>query len=188
MTPEAFLAALGEQPWRKPWPTSIKGWTRFMAPRIRGACSGRFCCSRTGAAAPLAVQDGGLHREHLFDFTFYRDDAFYRLPEVIVEHENSHRPGAFMYDFWKLMLGYAPLRVMFGYAANEHGVASRAALIHSTSTNAGWVYPPGVSDLVLLRSRETPPMEWQILERRDGSSSWTARRWTEGGENVVSER
>jgi len=57
-------------------------------------------------------------REYLFDFTLYPEWKDYSLPSLIIEHENQWSDGTFMLDFWKLMMGLAPLRVMFWVCGN----------------------------------------------------------------------
>jgi hypothetical protein len=66
-------------------------------------------CSHLGQHAPTNLGDAtkskGWAREFLFDFTLYENWTNYAQPVVIIEHENNWNTGAFMMDFWKLMLG-----------------------------------------------------------------------------------
>jgi hypothetical protein len=115
-------------------------------------------------------------QECLFDFTLYREWRDYSLPSVIIEHENQWTDDAFMFDFWKLMMGFAPLRVMFGYAGTQPQLERRIEHIRAQAKANGWNYPQGVEDLVLLRSPDMSSREWRLLSR-DGTE-WMERVWT----------
>ncbi len=138
-------------------------WTGFMLDKIvdlAEANSMHVCASRLGR-----THDPRRHmsREYLFDLTIYDADRWkmeWSLPNVIVEHENAWNEGAFLADFWKLQLGFAPLRVMIGYAQHKAAVDALAKTVVEVARTSRWTQPDGTEDLVLLRC----PVAWGRAE------------------------
>ena len=138
--------------------------------------AGLGVCSTHGGNAPAdwksATKKRGWAREFLFDFTMYRDWRDFSQPEVILEHENVWHVDAFMRDFWKLMFGYAPLRVMIGYRRDAADGAYLKAIRQHASAR-GWRYPPGVEDLVLIGHYGMAPQAFHVVIRSADSEEWS---------------
>ncbi|WP_194869659.1 hypothetical protein, partial [Myxococcus sp. AB025B] len=127
-------------------------------------------CASVGRCAPgnwkLATKETGLAREFLFDFTMYHDfEGDYAQPEIILEHENVWHLDAFMEDFWKLMFGYAPLRVMIGYHRDMNHVNEYIDAIRRFDRERRWRYPAGVEDLVLIGHRQMEARGFRVVNR-----------------------
>ena len=129
-------------------------------------------CSQGLGKLPGRKLDPSRHlpTEFLFDITIYKasDWEDWSLPSIIIEHENEWTERAFFQDFWKLLLGNANLRVMFGYARTAKDVDERAAALLRHEAKSSWSYPESVEDLVLLRCPSDGGMpwpEWRLLHR-----------------------
>lgn len=120
-----------------------------------------------------AKKEEGLKREYLYDFTFYRTWQPYELPEVIVEHENAWSEGGFLLDFWKLMFGSAPLRVMFGYGRELKRARKYLESAWAEKRKNNWYFPPKTEDLVLLGFRDMEPRAFEVYRRRCGETDWS---------------
>lgn len=180
MNANEFLRAFGES-FFEPAPLGATAWTNYMAKRIRGVADAKDLrlCTTTGSAIEKSAGEESKHWrcEYLFDFTLYRKEwEDYSLPLVIIEHENQWNSAAFMFDFWKLMIGFAPLRVMFGYAGTQALLEQRIQGIRDNARASAWNYPESVEDLVLLRSPDMDTKTWQILSRE--GTVWRDRTWT----------
>jgi hypothetical protein len=182
MNADEFLKAfaVSYQPAPAPGRDGATPWTEYMANRVWRIVTAHelHLCTTTGSIRPPTDPVALEHwrRECLFDFTLYEKGWHdYSLPSVIIEHENSWRHEAFMFDFWKLMMGFAPLRVMFGYVGTETQLDERFEHIRRHAHTSGWRYPEHVEDLVLLRSPEMDTKEWRVLSRAE--NVWTARPW-----------
>lgn len=176
----SFLVALGASFDAVPRglvPGAERGpWTEFISERILAAAT--HCrwhvCAETIDVAPGEDFPTANHerKEYQFDFTLYAEKnwTWYALPDVILEHENDWNVQSFLNDFWKLLAGYAPLRVMMGYASNPSKVDELVQAITRHASESRWRYPNDVDDLVLLRCPE-PGMawpEWRVLVRLHG--------------------
>jgi hypothetical protein len=183
MNADRFLRAFGASFFEPPpWKGARLGatpWTDYMAERIwrMAHAEDLHLCTTTGRVIEQGTPAQLEHwrREYLFDFTMYSGWEDYSLPAVIIEHENEWRDEAFMLDFWKLMMGFAPLRVMLGYAGNQTQLEQRVRTIRESARLSGWSYPQGVEDLVLLRSPDMDTKTWCVLSR-DGAV-WRDRTW-----------
>lgn len=166
---EALIEAIRAQGPGDLWRTT-SGSTVYMTGRLAAVAQAHnrvICASTLGAWQGERLEHEP--REYLFDVTIYREREDYALPEIVIEHENSHRPEAFLFDFWKLMMGYARLRVMIGYAAGHAERDALAASIVSPRIKAP--LPAGTEDLVMIGRRGMAPDEWLLLSRR-GSDRW----------------
>jgi len=143
------------------------------------------CCKYTSAATAPHIHprprtgeetmEEGIHREYLFDFTWYRSWNLYAQPIVLIEHENQWRKRDFMLDFWKLCLGSAPLRVMFGYTRHIGEWEGRLEGINSTIEEQKWVLPPDTEDLIFMGHRDMHPSGFQVLVRAPGQRVFESR-------------
>lgn len=110
-----------------------------------------------------------MHREYLFDMTWYGEWEKWSQPVVIIEHENKWNHDEFLIDHWKLMMGFAPLRVSFGYARSEEDRRKLAASLHQMCSSPKWVFPSECEDLVFLGYREMPSKRsFMLLHRPRG--------------------
>lgn len=153
-------------------------WTEFMT-RVLLRTSNRLKLGLCSQYLPVeqvdwakASKERGLRREYLFDFTMFKGWSGYELPRVVVEHENLYSKAEFLLDFWKLMLGFAPLRVMFGYTRRENQVLKRWNDVEGLSRTRDWVYPAESSDLVLIGHREMEPTGFKVWTRLAGQTEW----------------
>lgn len=183
MSGDEFLLALGET-FAAP---SVAGsarktktsdeWTRFMTARLLELADSKqlhVCGRNLGTRTACGAEDRHLAREFMFDFTLYADADWteWGLPSIIIEHENHWSQAAFLQDFWKLLVGYAPLRVMFGYAKEQDGVDALVSVVLGHAKASRWRYPPVTEDLVLLRCPEMAWPTWRVLRRDAGSEAW----------------
>jgi len=175
MDATAFLSALSRsfKKNRAQLPAAVQPatWTLFMQRCLLALAEDHgmhVCAQGLGRRSGLHV-DPNQHKaaESLFDFTLFKpaDWEAWSLPSVIIEHENQWTEQAFLQDFWKLLVGYAPLRVMFGYAGSVADVDARVRALLTHEVQSRWSYPADVEDLVLLRSPVMPWPEWRILYR-----------------------
>lgn len=119
-------------------------------------------------------QRGGQTREWLWDLTWYNvnESKSFVRPEVIIEHENHLGDVAFLDDLWKVLCGFAPLRVMIGYTRSTQEALEKRQLAVRNAVE-GWTFPEDVADLVILRRYGEP--QWQVLERDPGAHTFTLR-------------
>ncbi|MCP3063083.1 hypothetical protein LXT21_30340 [Myxococcus sp. K38C18041901] len=154
-----------------------KNWTQFMARRLQAAARelNLAACS-TSIEAPRdwapSMMKTGWAREFLFDYTLFSDWGTFTQPVVILEHENNWNVHSFMEDFWKLMVGYAPLRVMIGYGRDANHVEEYVTAIRESAIKGKWRYPPAVEDLVLIGHGEMTPRGFKVVNRRAESQEW----------------
>jgi len=153
-------------------------WTAYMARKVFELArkNDLGVCSHVGNCAPPGFEDAtkvtGWAREFLFDFTLYHNWSNFSEPVVIIEHENNWNTGAFMADFWKLLLGYAPLRVMIGYQRTAGRVREYFDAIRSNAARERWRYPADTEDLVLVGHERMAPQGFHVLRRSMGSREW----------------
>lgn len=176
MDAKRFLEALGAAmhgAGNPRWNGSPAQWTLYMLSRLLDAANANslHMCAR-------GIGRGNGHhmaQEFLFDITMYDQVRWvdWGQPSIIIEHENLWSDESFYADFWKLLVGFAPLRVMFGYANNEADVRTRAANLSQKGAASGWTYPSGVEDLVVLRSPDMNWPDWVVVHRPDGRG-WSA--------------
>ena len=149
-------------------------WTYYMTGRLLALANSASAhvCSRTLGQIPAVGQGQHESQEYLFDFTLYEknDWRHWSLPSVIIEHENQWSEREFLVDFWKVLVGFAPLRVMFGYTKERSGTAGLANTIDSHASTSRWRYPVDVEDLVLLRAPEMTWPHWTVLYRANGKA------------------
>lgn len=153
-------------------------WSAFLFARLKAIASshGLWWAGRghRGATRPRATV--GEHREYLWDFTMYDNDAAgaWNLPQVVVEHENDHSLDAFRFDHWKTLCAVAPLRVAIGYAGKQP--STRADWVTQINVAAreklnGWYLPSGTEDLIALG--------YYGMTQGDGNFRFWRRRGTE---------
>jgi hypothetical protein len=118
------------------------------------------------------TQDDGLRREYLYDYTMFSGWEGSELPTVLVEHENLYSEAEFFLDFWKVMFGFAPLRVMIGYTTKADGVVARWESVRKVTVARKWIYPMQSDDLVLIGHPEMQPTGFKVWRRSAGSESW----------------
>lgn len=187
MNADEFLAALANSLDDNPPPARTRtklrtatAWTSYMTERILDVAqaTAAHVCARTISPGRKAHE----RSEYLFDFTFYVTDwKDYSLPIVLIEHENQWNEKAFLRDFWKLMFGYAPLRVMFGYTASTKKTTLLVERLRSEAAASSWKYPADTEDLVFIGHRGMGALDWRILHRACGSSDWNARAFPPPG-------
>ena len=116
----------------------------------------------------------GHGRELLYDGVWLpQNDGSYRLPHVLIEHENGTTPEHFIYDMRKLMMAWAPLRVMIGYVPVGHDPHERIETIRRAAETGRWVYPNDCEDLVLVDPYWMhSPRDYLVLHRPAGSSKF----------------
>lgn len=154
-------------------------WTGFMVGRIEQTA--RFlelgiCSNLLGSATDdwrIAERETGLRREYLYDFTLFRTWEKYEQPVALIEHENAWNKEDFLLDFWKLLFGFAPLRVMFGYASTGNAARKYIDAIHQASAKNQWRFPEGVEDLVLLGNQAMEATGFEVFHRT--GSQWENR-------------
>ncbi|HRI65763.1 MAG TPA: hypothetical protein PK156_16065 [Polyangium sp.] len=176
-----FLDALAK-PLKKlqpPKSSSSQDWTVYMTQCLFDAAKKHLhvhMCSRTLQKVDGPPKGSLTHmsKEFLYDITLYASANWedWSLPDVIVEHENHHSHQAFLWDFWKLLTGHAPLRVMFGYANGSDGVEERVKLVHNTAAKSKWQYPNDSEDLVIVRAPNMTWSTWRVLYRRRKTKTW----------------
>lgn len=109
----------------------------------------------------------------------HKNGGSYRLPEVVIEHENGTSEKNFIYDMRKLMMAWAPLRVMIGYVPRgDHKPADRLATIRAAAAKGHWTYPDGCADLALVGPYwMNTPRDYLVLHRPPGSGKFGERGW-----------
>lgn len=157
-------------------------WTAFIT-RVLHTVARRAdlgCCCRSGEHPASPEGDTlrtGARVEYLFDFTWFNHWTRYALPVVIIEHENEPDVTKFMNDFWKLMFGYAPLRVMIGYACRQNW-QQYLATISEQAQLAQWQYPTNVEDLVLIGKYDAiEPRGYRVIYRRPRTRTFRDIGW-----------
>lgn len=153
-------------------------WTAWMTERLHDTAdaNGLSCCckdDRHGAEFGSEVgQTRGYKRERLFDLTWYAPWVPFQLPEVIIEHENAHSWPAFLADHWKLMVGFAPLRVSFGYHKDPAALDLYTGRLNELAIKRGWRFPQDCEDLSLLGEVNMAPRGFRVLHRARGETRW----------------
>ncbi len=148
---------------------------KSTATRMRmGVCSASLLDGATTFKDAVSKKLG-YRREYLWDYTLFRKWKEYELPSVIIEHENSHGREGFLLDFWKLMLGFAPLRVMVGYVSRRRDCSVRFREMERVARSME--KPQTTTDLVLIRSPDMKEDKPYFLgwERPAGQDEWEER-------------
>lgn len=144
-----------------------KKWTSLMFEELQKTANdcAMVSCSPKNRRGPFWAK-----KEHLLDVTWFRQDCGdWDTPELILEHENQYKEVEFLKDFWKLLVGYAPVRVMIGYCGKKD---SRVALIESVNqklrdSKTHIRFPGEVEDLILLGYLGMNVTDFTVYRRRD---------------------
>lgn len=159
-------------------------WTRWMVGHLHRMQhdAGYGCCCHHSDEEQLVGIFGDdrslhVHKEYLFDLTWYRPEhwTIWGLPDVVIEHENSHSEAAFLIDQWKLFNAWAPLRVMFGYTHGPGGWAERLSKLNQIGAAHGHRFPAGVQqveDICLVGHGNMGPRDFRILFRKHDCGEW----------------
>ena len=151
----------------EPW-SGAADWTFYITSRLRDLAAradAHLCASTLGVLVGKERQEH-QRREYVFDFTIFTEWNDYSLPAVVIEHENQWTEAAFMFDMWKLMIGHAPLRVMFGYANTPAAADHLIARLREHAHQSSWTAPSGVEDLVLVGHGGMDPIkDWRVVRR-----------------------
>jgi hypothetical protein len=179
---DVFMSALRdslllEEPPKSALPAE---WTLYMSKRLLDLANRKnlHLCAISLAGLIEADDDQHQAREYLFDFTLFQGWKDYSLPIVVIEHENQWSKQAFLVDLWKILAGFAPLRVMFGYARDKEGVDSLVGAIFNQAWACKWKYPAGCEDLVLLGHGKMDRLDWRVIRRHIGESDWQDERYS----------
>lgn len=145
-------------------------WSTFVFRALADAAAdhGMVSCAARHITASTDV-GAWTKREYLFDVTwFLRTCADWDTPALILEHENLWNREAFMADFWKLLIGYAPLRVMMAYAGDSEARESWIAHVNEVLSHreAAIRLPDDVDDLILLGHRGMKPTGYAVYRRQ----------------------
>lgn len=182
MNAEIFLQELNHQHkmGTKPVTGGAKGWTRYMTKLLHLTASqcGLICCCKQGAKGEhleiFGEHSGCKEREYLFDLTWYPGDiGVHEQPLVLIEQENSYSLQEFQLDFWKTMLGLAPLRVMIGYTKTKTERQSRVEWINHSADKYCWKYPDSSEDLLLLGYRQMKHGDFLVAFRGNEEHQWS---------------
>jgi hypothetical protein len=146
-------------------------WTGFVFGALAHAADD---CGMVSFAArhvtPASRAEAWALRDHLFDVTWFRRDCTdWETPLLILEHENAWNRSAFLVDFWKLLVGYAPVRVMMGYSRHEQEHDLWIAEVNQilSDERRGVRLPDGVDDVILLGHRGMKPTGYAVYRRRE---------------------
>lgn len=145
-----------------------RAWSAFVMPRLVLAAErfGMVGCAKTfGSKVPWA------RREHLYDLTWFaRDCGPFASPSLLLEHENDYAESAFLEDFWKLLFGWAPLRVMVGYTRSAEARTARVERVNEVLRDPANAigFPEGVTDLLLLGHWGMAPRGFAAWRREGG--------------------
>jgi hypothetical protein len=146
-------------------------WTRFVFSALAAAAEDCGMVSCAAHHATTSSRAGAwAQREHLFDVTWFRRAcADWETPALILEHEDAWDQDAFMVDFWKLLLGYAPVRVIIGYSRHARDHEAWIARVNAilAEHRAAIRLPEHVEDLILLGHRGMPPTGYAVYRRRE---------------------
>jgi hypothetical protein len=142
-------------------------WSSFMfgvLERVAATCGMVSCAARHGTGPDWA------RREHLFDVTWFRTNCGdWETPELILEHENQHNQTEFLKDFWKLLLGYAPMRVMIGYCSEASKRIEWIEKVNEilTKSKSHIRFPNAVDDVILLGYYGMSITDFAVYRRYD---------------------
>lgn len=182
MTASEFLRLLNQQHSlrTKPVTGGARGWTRYMTRLLHLTAfhRGLVCCCKQGSKGEhseiFGDNSGCEEREYLFDLTWYSGEiGEHEQPSVLIEQENSYSPREFKLDFWKTMLGFAPLRVMIGYTKTKSERQSRVDWVNSSAEEYNWKYPDFSEDLLLLGYRAMKHGDFLVSLRSNGENRWS---------------
>lgn len=133
--------------------------------------------SKASVAAHTEPRCKGAGGELLYDMVWLpQNGGAYRLPEVVIEHENGVSEEHFTYDLRKLMMGWAPLRVMISYVPVGHEPLERLETLRAVAAKGQWNYPSNCADLVLVGPCVLQtPRDYLVLYRPDGARAFESR-------------
>lgn len=140
------------------------------------------CCCNKGEHASVeewdtAIKEQGLDIEYMFDFTWFKEWVLYEQPSVIIEHENSDKPEDFFKDFWKILVGFAPLRIMIGYTKKPDLWKQYLHKMNDLEQKAQWRYPIDADDLVLIGHWKMEPRKFRVIRRKVGEVHFEDNGW-----------
>lgn len=143
-------------------------------PTTPGAYSDYIFKKLALAAERAGMQYRGYEHgcEVLFDGLWLLGNvSTYRLPQVVIEHENLVGLEDILYDLRKVMMAWAPVRVMIGYAQVNQARRERVQELLERISRTHWLYPSGSEDLILIgRYLMHSPRDYLVLHRPDGES------------------
>lgn len=147
-----------------------------VAPQTPGAYSAYMfdVLSRAAALAGMNYRGHGRGGELLFDGLWLHQGAGRdSLPQVVIEHENGTSDEHVIYDLRKLMMAWAPVRVMICYAPRGYSLAQRITELEQAIAARDWTYPDGCEDLVLVGPffMDTP-RDYTVLHRPEGTAQF----------------
>lgn len=150
--------------------SGASAWTAFVFEALANAaldCGMVSCAARHSTVA--SQTEVWARREHLFDVTWFRRDCTdWEPPVLILEHENAWDKRAFLVDFWKLLVGYAPIRVMMGYSRHPRDHESWISEVNQIIADESRVpLPQDVDDVILLGHRGMQPSGYAVYRRKE---------------------
>lgn len=113
--------------------------------------------------------------EDRFDYSLVPNALKGTLPSVLIEHELSTAPKAFDSDFRKLLLGFAPVRVMFGYVEPNASRSRVIEQVNKRSAEFDWQFPENTEDVLLVGYHTMTGVDrdnWVLAIRGHGTSVW----------------
>lgn len=144
-------------------------WTSFVFSALRDAASdcGMVSCDARRVPEGGPKREWWVKREYLFDVTWFRSDCTdWEPPSLILEHENQWSLQELLIDFWKLLFGFAPLRIMIGYAGREDARTSWIEKVNGIIADEQRVrLPEGVDDVILLGHKGMQPTGYAVYRR-----------------------
>jgi hypothetical protein len=164
-------------------PDGQRAWTDHIRQILHNVCASfDFYCCCEGEH----TEEVGRKREYLWDLTWYsRAGQELDLPVVVIEHENEHSHRAFFADFWKVMTAFAPVRIMVGYTSAS-GLDDRVERIHQVVSEQGWSFPPGSTDVLILKA--FGPSEATFLVRYPGERSFAKYQRPPSWDEIIAPR
>lgn len=184
MSAEQFMNILAMLFAKSPQPSIYGGesWTHYMTRMLHltAKAGSLVCCCHQGNITAheeiFGAESGCEYREYLFDLTWYsNNNGYYEQPAVIIEQENHYDPSEFRLDFWKLMVGYAPLRVMVGYTKTQAECSDRIDWLNQAVNENQWNFPPQTEDLVLVGYQAMEHGDFLVAHRPVGEVRWSNR-------------
>ena len=143
-------------------------WSTFFFKALEAAARDEMVSCAARHSTTSGEIGAWTKREYLFDATWFRRNCRdWDTPDLILEHENLWDLREFMVDFWKLLLGYAPLRVMVGYSRDQAEHEAWISAVNDALRDCAIRIPADVEDLILLGHRGMKPTDYSVYRRRD---------------------